>query len=98
MFKKRLISISLVVALLIGAKIMISDHLAKAHTLMVTAIYTNESPEGIDDPVWREAQGVQLLVEGREKTTGDNGTVSTWSLYTDDSLYFIFNCVCNIIT
>ena len=90
MFKKRLISISLVVTLLIGAKIMISDHLAKAHTLMVTANYTKESPEGIDDPVWREAQAVQLLVEGREKSTGDNGTVSTWSLYTDDSLYFLF--------
>ena len=90
MFKKRLISISLVVTLLIGAKVMISDHLAKAHTLMVTANYTKASPEGIDDPVWRKAQAVQLLVEGREKSTGDNGTVSTWSLYTDDSLYFLF--------
>ena len=80
MFKKRLISISLVVTLLIGAKIMISDHLAKAHTLMVTANYTKKSPEGIDDPVWREAQAVQLLVEGRQKSTGHNGTVSTWTL------------------
>ena len=90
MFKKRVIGISLVMALLIGAKIMISDHLAKAHTLMVTANYTKVSPKGIDDPVWRAAQAVQLLVEGREKSTGDNGTVSTWSLYTDDSLYFLF--------
>ena len=70
--------------------LMIPDDLIKAHTLVVTANYTNDPPGGLDDPVWRKAQAVQLLVEGREKSTGINGTVTTWVLYTEDNLFFLF--------
>ena len=90
MIRKILIGISLVLALSVSGVFMISGHLAKAHTLMVTANYTKDSPDSVDDPVWRKAQAVQLLVEGREKSTGNDGTVTTWSLYTDDGLYFLF--------
>ena len=90
MVKKTLIGIRLILALSIGGLLMMSGHLAMAHTLVVTADYTRDPPVGVDDPAWRKAQAVQLLVEGREKANGDNGTVTTWALYSDDSLYFLF--------
>jgi len=64
--------------------------LVKAHTLVVTANYTKDPPDGLDDSVWRKAQAVQFLIEGREKSIGSNGTVTTRALYTDDSLFFLF--------
>ena len=66
------------------------NRLARAHTLIVTASHVKDAPEGLDDPTWKTAQAVQLLVEGREPVIGANGTVTTRALYTDDSLYFLF--------
>ena len=63
---------------------------ARAHTLSVAANYIKTAPTGLDDPIWKTAQAVQLLVEDREQTTGANGTVTTRALYTNDSLYFLF--------
>lgn len=61
-----------------------------AHTLIVNANYVQAAPQGLDDPLWKEAHAVQLLVEGREQTTEKNGTVIARALYTDDSLFFLF--------
>jgi len=90
MFRKILIGIILVMALCVSGVLMVPGHLVEAHTLEVTATYTRTVPSGLDDPVWRKAQAVQLLVEGREKSGSGNGTVTTRALYTDDRLYFLF--------
>jgi hypothetical protein len=66
------------------------DNPARAHTLIVTANYTTKAPRGLDDPAWNKSEAVQLLVEGREKVIGTNGTVTTRALYTEDDLYFLF--------
>jgi hypothetical protein len=63
---------------------------ARAHTLIVSASYVKAVPTGLDDPIWKTAQAVQLLVEGREPVFGANGTVTTRALYTDDRLFFLF--------
>ena len=63
---------------------------ARAHTLIVSASYVKTPPDGLDDPLWKEAPAVQLLVQGREPVVGANGTVTTRALYTDDSLFFLF--------
>ena len=63
---------------------------ARAHTLIVSANYVKTPPDGLDDPLWKEAPAVQLLVEGREPVVGANGTVTTRALYTDDRLFFLF--------
>ncbi len=90
MYRKILIGIFLVMALCVGGGLMVPDHPVEAHTLVITANYTKTAPRGLDDPVWRKAQAVQLLVEGREKSGSGNGTVTTRALYTDDRLYFLF--------
>jgi len=88
--KKILFGIILALVLCIGGLLLVPYDVVKAHTLMVTANYAKDPPGGLDDPVWRKAQAVQLLVEGREKPVGTNGTVTTRALYTDDSLFFLF--------
>ena len=81
--------IPLLILFVVGA-LLVSIHQVKAHTLVVVANYAKNAPIGLDDPVWSKAEAVQLLVEGREKGPGSNGTVTARTLYTDDHLYFLF--------
>lgn len=90
MSRKIIIGAILAVVLCVGAVLMVPNQLIRAHTLVVTANYVKNAPTGLDDPMWSKAQAVQLLVEGREKSFGANGTVTSRALYTDDSLYFLF--------
>jgi len=90
MFSQIIFGAIMVLTLLISGVMVFPDRSVKAHTLVITANYTNVEPTGLDDSVWRNAEAVQLLVEGREKSAGSNGTVTTRALYTDDSLHFLF--------
>ena len=87
---KKLIGVILLLVLIAGGALVLPFEKVTAHTLMITANFTKTAPSGLDDPVWGKADAVQLLVEGREKSTGGNGTVTTRALYTDDRLYFLF--------
>ena len=90
MLRKIFIGAALILILFVSGALLLPGHLVKAHTLVITANYTNDAPTGLDDPLWRRAEAVQLLVEGREKSVGSNGTVTTRALYTDDHLHFLF--------
>jgi len=90
MLRKILVGIILLPTLIAGVALVVPIHQVKAHTSGITATYIKTDPSGLDDPVWRKAEAAQLLVEGREKSTGGNGTVTTRALYTADSLYFLF--------
>ena len=87
---RTVLSIVLGLGLIVEMMILDLDNPARAHTLIVTANYTIKAPSGLDDPAWKKAKAVQLLVEGREQIVGTNGTVTTRALYSDDSLYFLF--------
>jgi hypothetical protein len=90
MFRKILVGVILLLTIIAGGALVLNIHQVKAHTLVITANHIKTAPSGLDDPVWSKAEAVQLLVEGREKSAGSNGTVTTRALYTDDSLYFLF--------
>ena len=90
MLRKILIGFILLLALIAGGALVLPAPQVKAHTLVLTANFIKTAPQGLDDPVWRKAAASQLLVEGRVKSAGGNGTVTTRALYTDDSLYFLF--------
>jgi hypothetical protein len=90
MFRKIFIGAILVLPLFVSGVLLSPNQLVKAHTLVITASHTQNAPSGLDDPVWSKAEAVQLLVEGREKSSTNGGTVTTRALYTDDSLYFLF--------
>jgi hypothetical protein len=67
----------LVLALILEIMALKLHQPAMAHTLIVSANYVNAAPTGLDDPKWKTAQAVQLLVEGREPVVGAKGTVTT---------------------
>jgi hypothetical protein len=87
---RTVISVSVGVALASLMLIWKADEPARAHTLIISANYVQTAPTGLDDPKWKTAHAVQLLVEGREPVAGANGTVTTRALYTDDRLFFLF--------
>lgn len=78
------------VAVIAGAIIILQKQPIQAHTLVITAIHVEEVPQGLDDPVWNQADAAQLLVEGRQNAGRENGTVTARALYTSDRLYFLF--------
>ena len=90
MHVRTVISMSLGVALVLLMLLLKADEPVNAHTLIVSANYVQSAPTGLDDPKWRTARAVQLLVEGREPIAGANGTVTTRALYTDNRLFFLF--------
>jgi hypothetical protein len=88
--RKILLSILFALLLGTGALLIFPNPLLQAHTLLVSAGFVEKAPAGLDDPIWRRTQAVQLLVEGREKSGSGNATVTARALYTDDRLYFLF--------
>lgn len=88
---KIVFSMVVCLAFIAGIMLLSENQAARAHTLMMTANYVKSGPTGLDDPLWDEAQAVQLLVEGREPIVGADATVSARALYTDDQLYFLFS-------
>lgn len=90
MLRKTMTGLNVLLALIASGALLLPIDRAKAHTLVITANYTKTAPSGLDDPIWKMAEAAQLLVEGREKSDGGNGTVTTRALYTDACLYFLF--------
>ena len=58
--------------------------------LTITALHIMKEPGGLDDPIWQQAPAVQVPVEGREVMARAEGSVMTRAVYTDDSIYFLF--------
>jgi len=57
--------------------ILIKGNLSSAgDVLTITAKYITKEPNGVDDPVWQQAQSVQVSVEGREVISREKGTVN----------------------
>ena len=90
MSKQKKIGFVLFLVLAFGVLLVLNSHeVTGAAKQTVTVAKVKKAPAGLDDPVWSKDQAVQLLVEGREKSVGANGTVTSRALYTDDSLYFL---------
>ena len=61
---------------------------AAADTLVITAQHFDQTPEGIDDPIWKEIFPVQVAVQGRDIPAEENGIVYTQAAYTPDAVFF----------
>jgi hypothetical protein len=85
------IAIGLMLALgLILGVCLICDNLEGAAKQEVIAKRVKKAPANLDDPVWKEAQPVQIPFSGKERFAGKKLTVTTKAVYTDDSLYLLF--------
>lgn len=76
--------------LVLGVIVLGTQGLEGAAKQTVTAKLVKKAPSGVDDPLWKDAEAVQVPMEGKEKFAGKKVTVATKALYTDDGIYFLF--------
>mgnify|MGYP001823710648 FL=1 len=57
----------------------------------VTAVKIKKGPTSLDDPVWQEAESVDVHFEGKEKFADKQASVATKAVYTDQEIYFLFS-------
>jgi len=66
----------------------LKDKLAAADILVITAEHLDQTPKGLDDPIWKEISSVQISVQGRDILAKEKGIVFTQAAYTKDVLLF----------
>lgn len=83
--------LTLILAAALGAILLGRGSLESAEPqLTVTAKRVLKTPAGTDDPLWQQAQPVDIRVRGRDSFAGEDVTVVARSIYTDESLHFLF--------
>ena len=90
MIRKNLVSMILGFALIFGGGLFGCDQLGGEAQLIITANHVDKAPTSLDDSVWQQAPGVLVRVKGRDILGGKEDTVFTKAVYTEDSLYFLF--------
>ncbi len=90
MIRKNLVSLTMVFALIFGGGLLGCDQLGGEAQLIITATHVHKAPTSLDDSVWQKALGVLVRVKGRDILGGQEDTVFTKAVYTEDNLYFLF--------
>ena len=90
MIRKNLVSLTLILALIFGGGLLGCDQLGGETQLIITATQVHKAPTSLDDSVWQQAPGVLVRVKGRDILGGQEETIFTKAVYTEDSLYFLF--------
>ncbi len=85
---KTLISLTLGMAVLIGALHFSATTAFSAAKQTLTAARTNSTPAGLDDPAWENAKAIAVPFDGKEKFAGMHTSVAAKALYTKDTLSF----------
>lgn len=57
---------------------------------VLTARHAKQAPAGLDDPVWRKMEAVEIVFDGKEKFAGKKAVVTAKAVYTDDGIHFLF--------
>jgi hypothetical protein len=83
--------LTLILAAALGAVLFGRGYVESAEPqLAVTAKRVLQAPDGPTDALWQQAPPVDIRVRGRDSFAGEDVTVVTRSVYTDDRLYFLF--------
>lgn len=67
------------------------DTAAGAAKQTLTAASVKKAPAGLEDPAWKDAPGIEVPFEGKERFAGKKASVAAKAVYTDDSVYFLFS-------
>lgn len=86
---RMVVSLTLVLALVLGGILVVTEGLEGAAKQTLTAKRAKKAPSGLDDPLWKEAEAVKVPFEGKEKFAGKKMSVTTQALYTDDGIFFL---------
>lgn len=85
------VNLLLVFSMIFGGVLIVSGDATAASKQTLTAAYVKTGPKGLDDSVWNQAKAEDVHFEGKERFAGKNASVTTKAVYTDDSIYFLFN-------
>lgn len=84
------IILTVAMVLFLGGMLLSSNKVLGAAKLTLSAVKVNKAPAGLDDPVWKKAQAIQLPLEGKGKLAEKKLTVITKAVYTYEDIYFLF--------
>jgi hypothetical protein len=87
----RIINLVLCLALAFGGILMGLDTAVAASKQTLSAARVTTAPTGLDDSAWDKAKAVVVPFEGKEKFADKKASVTTKAVYTDESIYFLFN-------
>ncbi len=90
MNSKIVISLTLIMALILGGMLLDLHEVFGAAKLTLTAVKVQKAPAGLDDPVWGKARAIHIPLEGKDKFAGKKKTVTTKAVYTYEDIYFLF--------
>ena len=85
-----LISVTLILGLIFVGVFWESQTARGAAKLTLVAAKVKKAPTGLDDPIWQEAEEIQVPLEGKAKFAGKKLIVRTRAVYTYEDLYFRF--------
>ena len=91
MYRRLFVNLLLVFPIIFGGVLIVSGDAVAASKQTLTAAYVKSAPKGLDDSVWNQAKAEDVHFEGKERFAGQNASVTTKAVYTDDSIYFLFN-------
>lgn len=66
------------------------DQAISAEVKTIVAAKASKAPISLDDPLWQKTKPVDVPFSGKEKFAGKNTSVTTFAIYTDTEIYFLF--------
>lgn len=90
MHVKFTISLSLCLALFIGALHFTAPEAMGASKQELIATKVKSAPTGLDDVAWEKSKEIVVPFEGKEVFAGQHTSVTTKAVYTNDSIFFLY--------
>ncbi len=87
---KSIITLSLFVALFIGAFHFSAPAAFGAAKQTLIAAKVKSDPTGLDDSVWKKAKAIDIPFDGKEAFAGKHTSVTTKALYTKENIFFFY--------
>ncbi len=90
MHVKFTISLSLCLALFIGALHFTAPEAMGASKQELIVAKVKSAPAGLDDATWEKSKEIVVPFEGKEVFAGQHTSVTTKAVYTNDSIFFLY--------
>jgi len=77
-------------ALFIGILHFTAQEAIGASKQVLIAAHVKSAPTGLDDAAWEKSKAIVIPFEGKEGFAGEHASVITKAVYTDDSIFFLY--------
>ncbi len=87
---KSLVTLSLFIALFVGAFHFSTPAAFGAAKQTLVASKVKSAPTGLDDSAWEKAKAIAVPFDGKEAFAGKHASVTTKALYTKENIFFLY--------